>query len=39
VVEMNLRYGDWLRAEAERHGETWLPAHPWSSLAERVLRA
>jgi hypothetical protein len=39
VVEMNLRYGDWLRAEADRFGFSWLAPHPWSTLADRMLAA
>jgi 2-phosphoglycerate kinase len=37
VVEMNRRYGQWLRRQAEAHGQLWLPARPWTTLADRVL--
>jgi len=36
VVDMNLRYGEWLRAEAAQHGARWLPSHPRSTLADRI---
>lgn len=37
VVEMNREYGRWLRVEADRHGQPWVPARPWSDLGERIL--
>lgn len=39
VVGMNKVYGEWLQAEAERHGQPWVPAHPWNTLADRFLAA
>lgn len=39
VVEMNRRYGLWLRAAAETNGQPWVPSQPWSTLADRVLAA
>ncbi|MFD2474491.1 hypothetical protein [Amycolatopsis silviterrae] len=36
VVRMNRRYGQWLRAEAERFRQPWLSSRPWDSLADRV---
>jgi cytidylate kinase len=39
VTEMNVRYGAWLQRESERHGQVWLPAHPWCDLPDRVLDA
>lgn len=39
VVEMNRRYGQWLRAEAERHAQPWTPSHPWSTLPTRIRAA
>jgi hypothetical protein len=37
VVQMNRLYSIWLRSEAERHGQPWVVAHPWSTLADRTL--
>jgi hypothetical protein len=39
VVEMNRRYGSWLRCEAEAYGQSWLPAHPVRTLADRAVDA
>ena len=39
VVEMNRRYGAWLRREAEGHHQAWVPSQPWPTLAERALAA
>ncbi|GAA4535271.1 hypothetical protein [Amycolatopsis samaneae] len=36
VVRMNQRYGQWLRAEAERYGQPWLLSRPWETLGDRV---
>jgi 2-phosphoglycerate kinase len=33
------RYGEWLRAEAERHGQLAISARPWETLAERIVAA
>ena len=33
------RFGQWLRAEAERHGQPALPPRPYGTLLERVLAA
>jgi 2-phosphoglycerate kinase len=30
-------YGDWLRAEAARHGQLALPARPWEMVVERII--
>jgi 2-phosphoglycerate kinase len=30
-------FGDWLAAEAARHGVPMVPARPWSTLEQRVL--
>lgn len=35
---MHWRYGQWLRAEAERHGQPVLPPRPYHTLLERVLQ-
>lgn len=32
-------YGEWLRAEAKRHGQISLPARPWDTLADRIVAA
>lgn len=32
-------YGEWLRAEAGRHGQIALPARPWDTLADRIIAA
>lgn len=37
VVEMNRRYGLWLRSIADAHGQPWVPSQPWSTLCERTL--
>jgi hypothetical protein len=37
VVEVNRRYGAWLRSEAERRHLTWMPARPQKSLISRVI--
>lgn len=34
---LNRRYGEWLRAEAERLGVPILPARPWDSVFGRAL--
>ena len=39
VIEMNLLYGVWLRDEAERVGQAWVPSRPWASLARRLVAA
>lgn len=39
VIGMNKVYGEWIQAEAERHGQPWVPAHPWDTLADRFLAA
>ena len=39
VVEMNRLYATWLRAQAEEHGQAWVPAQPWATLADRVFAA
>lgn len=39
VVGMNKMYGEWLKAEAERHGQPWVPARPWDTLADRFIAA
>jgi 2-phosphoglycerate kinase len=35
----NFLYGQWLRQEAERRALPIVPAHPWDSLADRILIA
>lgn len=39
VVEMNRRYGLWLRSIADAHGQPWVASRPWPTLCERVLQA
>lgn len=39
VVEMNRRYGGWLRAAADKAGQPWVPCRPWSTLPDRILDA
>ena len=34
---MHWQYGQWLRAEAQRHGESVLPPRPYGTLLQRVL--
>lgn len=34
---LNRRYGEWLRAEAERLGVPILPARPWDTVFGRAL--
>ena len=34
---MNIRYGAWLRDEAETHGQPWVETQPWETLAERII--
>jgi hypothetical protein len=36
VVRMNHLYGQWLRTEAERYQQPWLPSQPWTTLGDRV---
>jgi hypothetical protein len=36
---MHWRYGQWLRAEAARHGQPVVPPRPYNTLLERVLAA
>ena len=35
----NVRYGEWLKQEAEQRGLPTVPARPWDTLADRVLMA
>jgi hypothetical protein len=37
VVDMNVRYGQWLKQAAEQAGEQWVPSRPWETLAERCM--
>jgi 2-phosphoglycerate kinase len=37
VTGMNALYGSWLREEATTHGLSWTVAHPFATLADRVL--
>lgn len=39
VLAMNVRYNEWLRAEAERKGLPWVASQPWLTLADRILVA
>jgi hypothetical protein len=39
VVQMNRRYGRWLRTTAETHKQTWVRSQPWATLPERVSEA
>jgi hypothetical protein len=39
VVEMNRRYGLWLREAADTHQQPWVASQPWESLPERVMEA
>jgi hypothetical protein len=39
VVEMNLRYGQWLRDAAEDEQQPWVSSQPWTTLPDRVLDA
>lgn len=39
VVEMNRRYGRWLREAAEAHQHPWVSSQPWETLPERTLAA
>ena len=32
-------YGEWLRAEAERHGQLAIPARPWETAIDRIITA
>ncbi len=32
-------YGEWLRNEAERHGQLAIPARPWETAMERIVAA
>ncbi len=36
VVEMNRLYATWLRQEADKSGQAWVPSQPWASLPERI---
>ena len=39
VTTMNVRYGDWLQAEAKQHELAWVASQPWPTLAHRILEA
>lgn len=39
VIAMNVRYNEWLQAEAKQHGLPWVASQPWSTLAHRILGA
>lgn len=39
LVEMNLRYGRWLRDTAEAHQQPWVSSQPWTTLPDRALDA
>jgi hypothetical protein len=39
VVEMNRRYGVWLRDAAETRQQPWVSSQPWRNLPERALKA
>jgi hypothetical protein len=39
VVEMNRRYGLWLREAAETQHQPWVSSQPWTTLPERALEA
>jgi hypothetical protein len=39
VVEMNCRYGAWLRCAAEEMQEPWVPSQPFDTLAQRIVEA
>lgn len=39
VVEMNRRYGHWLREAADAHEHPWVSSQPWETLPERTLEA
>jgi hypothetical protein len=39
VVEMNRRYGVWLRDVAEAAGQPWVASQPLETLAERIVVA
>jgi hypothetical protein len=39
VVEMNLRYGRWLRDSADAQGQPSVRSQPWATLADRALEA
>jgi hypothetical protein len=39
VVEMNRRYGEWLRTAADAHGQPLVSSQPWTTLPERTLEA
>jgi hypothetical protein len=36
VVDVNRRYGLWLRDVAEEHDQPWLHARPWDTLPSRA---
>jgi hypothetical protein len=39
VVEMNRRYGAWLRTSAEARDQPWVPSQPLDTLPERIVEA
>jgi hypothetical protein len=39
VVEMNWRYGAWLRWQAEEARQPWVPSQPFDTLAPRIVEA
>jgi hypothetical protein len=39
VVDMNVRYWQWLKEAAEEAGERWVPSQPWETLASRCMEA
>lgn len=36
VVDMNLRYGRWLRHSADAHRQPWVSSRPWATLSRRL---
>ncbi|WP_162834690.1 AAA family ATPase [Amycolatopsis circi] len=36
AARMNYLYGQWLRTQAERYQQSWLPSQPWTTLGHRV---
>jgi hypothetical protein len=39
VVEMNRRYGEWLREAADAASQPWVASQPLDTLAERIVEA
>jgi len=39
VAATNWLYGNWLRQQAQQHGQPWVESRPWTTLPDRLIQA